>query len=76
MSRATIADLAFAVDWLEAYDASHEDDTNGGPRDRVVEWIKAEIERRETEALLRAAAKKHGVSVATVKKALAKKRST
>ena len=70
MPRVTADDLAFAADWLDSYEAAPDDD-NGAKAARVVDWLYAEIARRENEATVRKVAKHHGVSVARARKALA-----
>lgn len=69
-ARVTIDDLAFAVDWIEQYEAD-EGDSNGAARDRLVAWLRAEIERRQRAAAVREVVKQTGVDPARARRVLA-----
>jgi hypothetical protein len=54
--RVTAEDLAFAADWLRAYEPAPDDDS-GERAERVAEWLDAEVSRREVAAFDRLARK-------------------
>jgi DNA-binding phage protein len=63
MKTPSIAALRFAAEWLRAYD---EDDNSS--LEEVADWL----EEQATAAYLREMARKHGVSVEALRKALSK----
>lgn len=69
----SITDLEYAADWLRAYEVG--DDPSDIERNeaqlRVAAWLDAEITRRQVDAAVRGAARKHGVSPARIRAALA-----
>ena len=72
MTRVSSDDLAFAVEWLDAYDAAPDDEANGAAAQRVIAWLNAEIDRRAKDAVIRDVARRKGVSTAFVRKAIAR----
>lgn len=69
MARVSADDLSLAADWLDAYDGTAEESAG---MYRVAEWLRAEVTRREKEAAIYSAAKRHNVSAKTVRRALAR----
>ena len=75
MVKIAVADLAFAMAWIEAYDpgTDGEDAANARHATRMIEWLEDEIARREKRALVRGMAKAHGVKPSFVRAALARR---
>jgi hypothetical protein len=71
--RVSADDLAFAADWLDAYDGADEDgtpDANDDAARRVAAWLRAEIERRAEDAAVRDLVKSTGAPPTRIRSAL------
>lgn len=73
MARVSMDDLAFAAAWMEAYDPAPDEEGGEERRDRVIEWLNNEIAKRETDAMVRRAAKQHSVKPSAARRALARR---
>ena len=65
----TLNDIHFLQDWIEAYDGEASPE-NSASQERILEWAKHEVAKRERAGLVRAAAKRHNITVAQASKAL------
>lgn len=64
----TTDDLYFAIDWLEAYEGG-EDDSNVQAVQRLVAMLEGMIDKRQDKAIVRAVAKRAGVSLTEARRA-------
>lgn len=70
MGRMTTADLHIAADWLDTYEDAPDGDEAAGCQ-RVAAFLRAEADRRDREASVRAIAREKGVPAKAVRRALA-----
>jgi hypothetical protein len=70
--RVTADDLAFAADWLDAYDDEHDggDGSGTAAARRVRDWLRAEVARRAEDAAVRDLVKTTGATPARARAAL------
>lgn len=73
MPRVSMEDLTIAAEWLSINEG---DEGEGESCQRVRAWLIQEIKHRETEAVIRQAAKGSNVPVAFVRKALKRREMT
>jgi hypothetical protein len=84
--RVSIDDLAFAAQWLMAYEGGsgtpvaaqepRDDDEQQAALRRVSAWVQAEIVRREEDAKVRVLAARTGATPARARRALREVRAT
>lgn len=70
MPRMTTNDMHIAADWLDMYEDAPDGNEAAGCR-RVAAFLRAEADRRDREALVRAIAREKGMPAAAVRRALA-----
>ena len=71
-NRVSITDLLQAAEWLQYYEPAPDED--GSPYARVASWLESEAVRRQEDAIVRNAARKHGKTTAQVRAALKRSR--
>lgn len=70
LGRATVDDLRFAAEWLDAYEADPDDDANVAAAARAAAWLRAEVARRADAAAIRKLASQTGATPAQARRAL------
>lgn len=70
MPRMTEADMLLAAEWLDHYEDDSAENNEADACQRVAAFLRAEVERRQKTALVRATARKHGVPVSVARKAV------
>lgn len=78
MTRVSADDLAFAADWLDAYDDEHEggDGSGSAAARRVRDWLRAEVARRVESAAVRDLSGRFGIPAGEVRRRLREKTSS
>lgn len=70
MPRMTEADMLLAAEWLDHYEDDSEENNEAEACRRVAAFLRAEVERKQKDALVRATARKHGVPASVARKAV------
>ncbi len=73
MARVSIDDLAFAAEWMQAFDPAPDEEGGEERRDRVIEWLNNEVAKREVAAIVRQTAKRNSVKPSVVRRAIARR---